>query len=736
LDQNVISAIDGQDGVDKFRNNNIDLIITDINMPHKNGFEMIKEIREIEPDIPAIIISAYNPKDFFIDDLNSIAILNDFIPKPFKLKELIEKINSNISKIEKRVNYKNTYQLLEQYKKALDSSTIVSKTDINGIITYANDKFCEISGYSKDELIGSNHSIIKSPNMPKSIFKEMWSTITSKQVWKGEIENRAKDGEPYFLDTTILPILDNKNNIIEYMGIRFDITEHKLSLTKAHEAEKIKSRFLANMSHEIRTPINGIIGFLDILNHTELSGEQKEYVEIIKNSSSTLLSIINDILDFSKIEENQLDVESIDMELSKEINSLIKLFDMKAKEKNINFIFEYDKNIPQYIKLDPLRIKQILTNLVNNSIKFTDNGGVKLKIKLQKDYGEQCTILFVVLDDGIGIPKDKQKTILEPFLQSDVSISRKYGGTGLGLTITKELVKLLGGKLKLKSKEGVGSKFYFALKVKKAKNCICCIEDIDRDFDTKNNNLNILVAEDNKTNQLLMQHLLKSYQYKITSNGSECLEEYKTNPNLYDLILMDINMPILDGVKTVQQILDFEKQNSISHIPIIALTANAIKGDKEKFLSSGFDDYLSKPIDKNQLKEKIYKYNNIDRENTQIKVKNNNNLSKENFKYNKIEVAKQMELPIEFLDQLIEMFFSTVDDDLKKLKTAILSDDFNTIVEVSHGIKGASINIKMDDIYKITQDLEENAISKNSIDYNELYNQLEELLNRYKKEVF
>jgi PAS domain S-box-containing protein len=317
-------------------------------MPNKNGIEMIKDISDIDTDIPAIILSAYKIDDFEIKELNTIDTLNDFISKPFKLKDLISKINANIIKIEKRANVRNTYKLLEQYKKALDNSAIISKTDTKGIITYANEKFCKISGYSKEELIGSNHNIVRSKNMPSKVFKELWETISNKEIWKGEIENQTKNKEPYFTSATILPILNSKNEIVEYMAIRFDITEHKLSLIKAYEAEKIKSRFLANMSHEIRTPINGIIGFLELLDETDLSNQQQDYVNIIKNSSSTLLSIINDILDFSKIEENQLDIESIDINLKKEIEPLTKIFALKAQQKGIDFIFDYDDNIPNH----------------------------------------------------------------------------------------------------------------------------------------------------------------------------------------------------------------------------------------------------------------------------------------------------------------------------------------------------------------------------------------------------
>jgi signal transduction histidine kinase/CheY-like chemotaxis protein len=372
--------------------------------------------------------------------------------------------------------------------------------------------------------------------------------------------------------------------------------ELKEAEKKAVLSAKAKSEFLANMSHEIRTPLNAILGFIDILKEESVGRKSSEYVDIIKNSSTLLLKIIEDILDFSKIESGKLDIDKIDFNTKAEFEVIIHLFQAKSSQKNISLVLNLDKNIPQIINTDPLRVKQVISNLLSNAVKFTsDSKTIIVDISYDNKF-----LNVSVKDEGIGISEDKLTHIFEAFGQEDSSTTRKYGGTGLGLSISSELVKLLGGELKVKSKVGVGSEFYFSILVGVGKELK--IEDYNiEQINFKNRK--ILLVEDNKANQMYMKVLFKkmNLEFNIANDGLEAIEAFKENK--YDLILMDENMPNLNGMEATKRILSIEKEQSLKHTPIVALTANSLKGDREKFLKAGLDEYLTKPIDKKKLRE-------------------------------------------------------------------------------------------------------------------------------------
>ena len=357
-------------------------------------------------------------------------------------------------------------------------------------------------------------------------------------------------------------------------------------------ANKTKSEFLANMSHEIRTPLNAIMGFIEILKEKEEDKEKLNYLEIIKSSSDSLTSIINDILDFSKLESGKLDIESIVFDPNEDFKFTKNLFQAKADEKNINLNVEF-KNIPNCLKGDVLRIKQVINNLLSNAVKFTKkNKNIYLKINYEDKY-----LNISVKDEGIGISKEYQKTIFHPFTQEDSSITRKYGGTGLGLAISYNLVKAMNGDIELKSELNKGSEFLVSIPLETTH----CIKKENKISENINFSGHILLVEDNKANQVFMKILLKKigFSFDIANDGVEAIEKFKQNS--YNLILMDENMPNMNGIEATKCILQIEQDNNSKHTPIIALTANAIKGDRERFLEAGMDEYLSKPLDKEKL---------------------------------------------------------------------------------------------------------------------------------------
>lgn len=367
---------------------------------------------------------------------------------------------------------------------------------------------------------------------------------------------------------------------------------------KAEHATQSKSIFLANMSHEIRTPLNGIIGMSDLLSKTKLTKQQQEYLNTVIFSGEDLSIIINDILDFSKIESGQLHIEDIPFSLHEQIENVFKVLQLKADEKKIDLNFNIDENVPKYIKSDPLRIKQIIINLINNAIKFTEQGNVNLNVSIKNIIGSEVIIKFEIIDTGIGIKEDILNKMFDDFTQADSSTTRKHGGAGLGLTISKKLTELMGGEIGVESNLGIGSTFWFVIKT----------ETSDKPDETNETDetgdtiklppgIKILLAEDNHINQkvssLMIQHI--GYSCDIAKNGEEAYKMHQENN--YDIIFMDILMPVMDGMEATRLIRNWEQNNnSISKTKIVALTANVFKEDIEMYLSNGMNHYLGKPL--------------------------------------------------------------------------------------------------------------------------------------------
>ncbi len=363
-----------------------------------------------------------------------------------------------------------------------------------------------------------------------------------------------------------------------------------------HSLEQ-KVQFLANMSHEVRTPMNAIIGFTDLLKDAELNDDQRSYLGAIKTSSENLLVIINDILDFSKISSGKLSLEFITVDIKSLISDLIYSFLFQAKTKNINLNYEIDSKISSLLLGDPIRLQQILINLLSNAVKFTESGRVDLCCTVIKDSKESQSLEFKVSDSGIGIDEDKLDLIFETFSQENDSVTRKFGGTGLGLSISKQLVELFQGELFVESEKGKGTIFTVIIELNKSSAIISKTIDIQVNEQYSFQGSSILIVEDNEFNQLLIESIFSDKNVKIScvSNGQEALKIL--NSQKFDIILMDIQMPVMDGIETTRKI---RKELKLD-VPIIALTANALKEDKEKYLNAGMDSYISKPFDQQEL---------------------------------------------------------------------------------------------------------------------------------------
>jgi len=396
---------------------------------------------------------------------------------------------------------------------------------------------------------------------------------------------------------------DEQNRPIRMVGVNIDITELVEAKKEAELANKIKSEFLANMSHEIRTPLNGMIGLTDLVMKTKLTHEQRTYLEQAISSSKTLLNVLNDILDYSKLEVGKLELESIPFLIQESAKNAIELFGFMAKDKGIDLHLDIDERLSQTCQGDPFRLEQILNNLLSNAIKFTSNGEVLLRAKLLEESQDHFSVEFSIKDSGVGIAQEKLDKLFDAFSQTDASNTRKYGGTGLGLSISKSLIQIMGGMLHVESTLGEGSRFSFRIDLRKSSEDITS-QAVERKTDQKVVfDADILVAEDNSVNQLVIERYLQNFESRVTlvENGEEAVKELQANS--YDLVLMDLQMPVMDGYEATKIIRGFDTK-----IPVVALSAAVLQRDREASLQAGMDDHLGKPIVQIQLENILKKY--------------------------------------------------------------------------------------------------------------------------------
>jgi len=589
----------------------------------------------------------------------------------------------------------------------------------NHTLVETNDAAVEIYGYdTKEQMVGKNALEFIAVSSRRMVVRYM----REEQHKPYEAMAIRADGSEFpVLVKTNHYIRDNKMigivSVLDLTSIKENEQQLILAKQKAEEATQIKSNFLANMSHEIRTPMNGIIGMTKLMEKTILGDKQKHYVEVINSSANSLLSIINDILDFSKIEAKKLEIDKVDFNLLNLISNIKNIIEFKAQEKSIEFEIIYDKN---NINLygDSLRISQVLINLLNNAIKFTDKGYVKLIISHANN-----DFTFEIKDSGVGIAKNQQEQLFNSFTQADASTTRKHGGTGLGLSISKELVKLMGGRIVLDSQEGVGSSFSFSINLEPS---LSKLEDKPKNTATieelyQLNNSQILLVEDNLTNQEIIIGLLQGsgINISIANNGVEAVDMFKANKDKYELILMDLQMPIMGGIEATKIIKEMD-----SDIPIVALTANAMKEDVQKTKEIGMNEHLNKPIDVEKLYEVFLKYISKKSEKSEIVV--DEYLDIELPEFNKIDTKKALKL----LGGNKKLYLKILKDfyqNYKDLKFENLNDDEFKIA--IHTLKGLSANIGATDLHLITKELDE---SKNKTHMPRVYEELGVLIDELK----
>lgn len=643
------------------------------------------------------------------------------------IHELIELIASLVAhRSESQREVRLARRALENQVYALDQHAIVSITDNQGRITYANDRFCTISRYTRDELLGQKHNIVNSGYHPPTFFwSDMWGTITASAVWQGEVCNRTKDGRLYWVAATIVPFLDESGLPYKYIsistditqqhdmreqmdtaiealdegfvlfdqndrlvqcnqryktfyretadlltpgaqfediirasalrgqypeavgrveewvarrmhqhrhadtvfekklvdgrwfrvterrtsrgatvGFRVDITELKLAQTRAEEANRAKSEFLANMSHEIRTPLHGIIGMTELVRETSLTDEQQEYVQLTRSSALNLLDIVNDVLDYSKIEAGAFQLNEQPFSLEQVLGDTVTLMSLRAREKLLEFSFNDESALNADLFGAPDSLRQIAVNLLGNAIKFTMRGSVAFQISSVARTAENVTLRFSVSDSGVGIDAAQQARLFEPFVQADASTTRTFGGTGLGLAICKRLVVAMRGKIWVQSEPGRGSTFVFELPfgLQPKRHQPDFVDSLNAPLKTRLG-LQVVVVEDNSVNRLVVTRILRRHGMEVREAETALQGLSIVAAEAPDLVLMDLQLPGMGGMEALHQLRAM--QGPIGQTPVIALTANALIGDRENYLASGMNGYVSKPFTAQALMAEI-----------------------------------------------------------------------------------------------------------------------------------
>ncbi len=611
--------------------------------------------------------------------------------------------------------------------KNTENGVLISNTD--GIVEWANDGFTRITGYTIEEIIGKTpSSLMLGPNSNMETIAYARKKQEEKEPYYIEILNYHKSGRPFWISIVNTPVKEENELIGKHIEIVNDITEKKKTEFRlvhaknmAEQSAKVKEQFLANMSHEIRTPMNSIIGFTELLMRSKLNSDQQDSVSAIRQAGENLTVIINDILDFSKIEAGKLNIEQTLFSFPEVIKTVKSLFALKAKQKNVKLIFNIDHKIPEALIGDAVRLDQVLINLVSNAMKFTSKGWIEVSAELKSIAEKRCIVQFKVEDTGIGIPKDKLDMVFHSFTQASSDTTRKYGGTGLGLTIVDQLVKLMGGTLNLKSNEGTGTLFSFTLEFEKGseEDIVLINKVIAPAEDVSLKGMKILLCEDNEMNQRLVDKIIRKQwnaDLDIAPNGKAGFELFKKND--YSIILMDVQMPEMDGFETTRRIRNYRDKDK-AQVPIMAMTADALVEERKKCFEAGMNDYLSKPFKQGELLHKILTL-------TGNESKDHNHQENNSDSFVNTQSLKELTGgDDEFMVEMIEIYLRNTPLMLKEMKVSFKKLEFEKLKRTAHKIKSSFGMMGMNEPLQIADEIE--LVDEKKCDQNLLKVKLERL---------
>jgi PAS domain S-box-containing protein len=601
-----------------------------------------------------------------------------------------------------------------------------------GKIEYVNPKFTEITGYFPEEAIGRTPRMLTG-TLPEDCFKGLRETVIAGEEWRGELCNRKKSGDLLWEHILISPLKDECGNITHFIVIMDDITEQKriaeellVAQEAADTANRFKSEFLANMSHEIRTPLNAIIGFSTMILKAGMPPRQQDYLRKINMAGELLLNIINDILDLSKIEAGRLNMEQIPFVLDKTIANSIALVQDKAVEKKIRLNIDVAPETPRHLLGDPLRLNQILSNLLSNAVKFTDKGEITLTVSPLESGTDKISLLFKVRDTGIGLSPDQKAILFMPFTQGDGSTTRRFGGTGLGLSICSRLVEIMGGEIKVESELGKGSTFIFTANfglLEQASLSADTILQTETGLDF--NGAHILLVDDNEANRQLAIELLEQHGFiiDVANNGKEALAMVKEGEEIYDLVLMDVQMPEMDGYETTRRI---RSDDRFASLPIIAMTAHALEEERLKCIAFGMNDHIAKPINSHQMFAIIERHIKLPSHESRTGKDNRKKLPQDTGAILMEDTAIPTISGIDVSDaiyrmggnkplfiSLLQLFIDTQADSAASIKKALDEGDVELALRMAHTSLGAAGNIGASGLENAADTLEK-AIRENS----------------------
>lgn len=724
---NLIStANNGKEGLELALKNPQDLIITDVGMPYMDGIEMSIKIREKYPDQRIIITSAFDDKKTLIKAIK--ANINNYIVKPVNVDAIRNAISSEIDFIQLRKENKRKEERIEILSKAVNaSSSMIVLMNNQLVIEYVNPIFLKFINSEENNVIGKHAIELFNDFEYNTDYLKFLNDPNARGEWKGEFASNKSNGEKYFALATISAINNDEGEVSNFVQIFDDITEQYVkteqlkvskdlleeevkkrtielekALREAEAANEAKSLFLANISHELRTPLNGILGMTSILIGNENHPEQRRKLHIIETSGASLLKLINDLIEYSQIQTNKLTFTEENFNLFESVAECLAILEPLADRKGIKTKLEFPDDLKRNFIGDKGRIKQIITNLTNNSIKFTEKGLIEVTLKKVSEKGNITRIAISVKDTGIGIPENKLDSLFQSFSQLDNKLSRKYGGTGLGLSITKDLVHRMNGTINVKSEENVGSEFYAELELINSDEKEGLIKEISLspvdDIIDRNKDLTskILIAEDSEINLSVIQEVCSKSNLKldIAENGLIAYQLAKTKD--YDMIFMDVQMPIMNGFESTEKILS-TKENSV----IVGLTAHIDAENTKKCYKSGMKDVILKPVNWELFFTKIRQYTNPDSD--QKSLTDFSRLM-DNLNYN-----------VELLKKLIDMFLNSYLNVKEDLKVFYENKDFDAINKITHKLKSELSNFEAKDAIQNLSEVNKLSIKEKEI---------------------